>query len=117
AEGAGLALVERPEARVETGRDRVRAQETQAEAVDRRDPRCVEVAREVAPAEADEPLADPAAQLTGRTLGVGDDEDRVDVDAAIERPDEALDQHRRLARPRAGGDEDEPTGLDRRLLL
>ena len=89
-----------------------------AETVDRRDPRGVELSREVGAPELDEPRTDPVAQLAGRLLGVRDDEERVDVEPALaDRPGEPLDEHGRLARAGAGGDEDDPARLDRRRLL
>ena len=118
AEHPRLALVEHAEARVEPGRERMRLQQAEAEAVDRRDPGAVELAREVVAAELDEPRADPRAQLAGRPLGVGDDEERLDVEAALaDRLGEALDEHGRLPGAGAGRDEDRPRGRDRRRLL
>ncbi len=55
----------------------------------------------------------PAARLR-----VGDDEQRVDVEALVaDRAHEALDEHGRLAGAGARGDEDAPAGLDRGGLL
>src|SRR5215216_3003907 len=117
-EHASLAVVEHAEARVDPGRERVRLQQAAAEAVDGRDPRAVELALEVVAAELVEPPADPAAQLSGGALGVGDDEQRVDVEAALaDRFAEALDDDGRLAGPRARRDEDNPALFDRTLLL
>ena len=96
----------------------MRLQQAVAEAVDRRDPRAVELAREIVAPELGEPLPDSSAQLTGRPLGVRDREHRVDRQAAIaDRSHEALDEHRRLAGAGARGDEDEPARVDRRELL
>ena len=50
ADHGAVLVVELAEARVDADRERVRAQEARAEAVDRRDPRAVEPAREVGPA-------------------------------------------------------------------
>ena len=81
--------------------------------MDRRDPRAVELAREVVAAALGERGADARAQLAGRAPRVGDDEDRVDVEPAVaDRAHEALDEHRRLAGARAGGDEDLAGRLD-----
>ena len=60
-------------------------------------------------------MRDP--QLGGGPFRVGDDEDRADVDAALDPPNEALDQDCGLTGACAGGDEDEPLGLDRSVLL
>ena len=76
------------------------------------------LARQVVAAELEQPLPDPAAQLAGRALGVGDHEDRVDVEPALaDRAAEALDDHRRLAGAGAGRDEDDALLLDRPQLL
>ena len=112
-----LGLVEHAKPRVEPGRERVLAKEPRAEAVNRRDPGAVELARQLRPAELGEPSADSRAQLGGRAVGVGDDEDRADVDAGFDRADEALDEHGRLPRPRPGGDKDEPGRADGGGLL
>ena len=78
----------------------------------------VELARQVVAAELQQPLADPAAQLAGGALGVGDHEDRVDVDAALaDCAAEALDDHGRLAGAGARRDEDDAPLLDRPQLL
>ena len=47
AQHARLALVEHAEARIDAGRRGIRAQQPVTEAVDRRDPRAVELAREI----------------------------------------------------------------------
>ena len=65
----------------------------------------------------DEPRANTRSQLAGRAVGERDHEDRLDVDAGLDGPHEALDEHARLPGPRAGGDEDGALGLDRRLLV
>ena len=118
AEHGALALVELAEARVEPGRERVRLQQPRAEAVDGRDPRAVELAREVRPSAVGERMADARAQLAGSAARVGDDEDRVDVEPAVDDgADEPLDEHGGLPRSRAGGDEDLTGRLDRRELL
>ena len=116
---APLAVVQHPEARVESGSERVRLQQPEAEAVDGRDPGPVERAGEVVTAELVQPRPDAAAQLPGRALRVRDHEHRLDVETALaDRLDEALDEHRRLARAGARRDEDLPARRDRgRLLL
>ena len=66
----------------------------------------------------DEAGPDPCAKLAGRPLRVRDDENRVDVEAVVDHgADEALDEHRRLAGARAGGDEHGAVRLDRGALL
>ena len=111
-------VVELAEARVEAGRERIRPQQPGAEAVDRRDPRAVELAGEVVPPTLGERRADPRPQLAGGAARVRDDEDRVDVEAAVEdRADDALDEHGRLPGAGAGRDEDLARRLDRRALL
>ena len=118
AEDGRLRVVELAEARVETGGERIRAQQPAAEAVDRRDPRAVELAREVVAAALGERRANPRPQLARGAPRVRDDEDRVDVEAAIEdRAHDALDEHRRLAGAGAGGDEHLARRLDRGALL
>ena len=113
-----LRLVELAEARVEPGLERIRLQQPIAEAVDRRDPGAVERPRQVVAPSAAQLPADARAQLPGGALRVGDDEDRLDVDAVVaDRADEALDQHRGLPRPGPGGDEHAAGRLDRRALL
>ena len=118
AQDRGLTLVEHTEAWVEAGLERMRAQQAVAEAVDRRDPAAVEVACEIVALRLHEPLPDPRAQLAGRTLRVRDDEDVVDAQPALaDGLHKPLDEHRRLARPGAGRDEDHARLLDRRNLL
>ena len=119
ADDAALTVVEDAEARVEPGRERMRLQEPQAEAVDRRDPGAVERSGQIVAAELVQAGADPASELARGALGVGDHEHRLDVDPALaDRLDEALDEHGRLPRPRARRDEDLPARRDRgRLLL
>jgi hypothetical protein len=121
AEHRRLALVEHAEARVEPGLERMRAQKPVAEAVDRRDPARVQVACEIVTLELHEPLPDARAQLPGRALGVGDDEDVVDAEPALAHGlDEPLDEHGGLPRPGSRRDEDDapaprsPRPADRR---
>ena len=114
----GAGLVELPEARVEPDAERMGLQEPVAEAVDRRDPRAVELTGEVVPPAVEERGADPAPELARRLARVRDDEDRLDVEPALaHRADVALDENRRLPGPRAGRDEDVPGRLDGLELL
>ena len=113
-----LALVEHAEARVEPGLEGVRPEEPVAKAVDRRDPSAVEVASEVVALDLHEPLADPGAQLPGRALGIGDDEDVLDTEPALaDGLDEPLDEDSRLPGPGAGRDEDDAWLVNGRDLL
>lgn len=115
---AALALVEDPEARIEPGLEGVRLQKSQAEPMDRRDPGAVERASEIVSAELVQPSADPAAQLACSAFGVGDDEERFDVEPAVAHSlHVALDENRCLACPGTGRDEDVPPRRDRRALL
>ncbi len=115
---AALAVVEHAEARVDPGCERVGLQEPVAEAVDRRDPGSVEISGEVVALELVQAAPDPPAQLAGRALGVGDHEDRVDVEAALaDGAAEPLDDDRRLAGARSGRDEDDAGLFDRPQLL
>ena len=94
------------------------AQQPVAEAVDGRDPGAVERAGQIGPPALDELGTDACAQLARRLLGVGDHQNRLDVDAFVaDRACEALDEHPRLARACAGRDEDEPAGVNRGALL
>ena len=118
ADHRAVLVVQLAEARVDADGERVRAQEARAEAVDRRDPRAVELAREIGPAAAVERGADARAQLAGRLPRVRDHEHRLDVEALLaHRAHEALDEHARLAGARAGRDEDLARRLDRFRLL
>ena len=118
ADDASLALVEDPEARIEPGLEGVRLQQPQAEPVDRGDPGTVQRTGEIVTAELVQPRPDAPAQLARGPLGVRDHEQRLDIDALVaDRLDEALDEHRRLARAGARGDEDLPAGRDRSRLL
>ena len=117
-EDARLVVVDDPEPGVDAGLERMRLQQPVAEAVDRRDPGRVEVACEIGAIHLEQPPPDAAAQLARCAFRVGDDEDRVDVEAALaDGTHEALDEHGRLAGSGARGDEDEARGLDRRQLL
>ena len=115
---ARLRLVEHPEPRVDAGCERIGGQEPAAEAVDRRDPGAVEVAREIRTLELEQPRPDPRAKLPGGAIGVGDHEQRVDVEPVVDhRAGEPLDENGRLPRARPGRDEGRAAGVDRRLLL
>ena len=101
-----MLVVELVEARVDPDRERVRAQQPAAEAVDGRDPRAVELAGEVGPPALEQRGADARAELAGRLARVGDDEHRLDVEPLVaDGADEALDEHRGLAGAGAGRDE------------
>ena len=111
-------VLELAEARVEAGCERMRTQQPGAEAVDRGDPGAVELACEVRPPALSQSGPDARSQLPGRLARVRDDEDRLDVDAAIaDGAHVALDQNRRLPGSRAGGHEHRPVGLDSSQLL
>src|SRR5207247_7112770 len=71
-----LSLVELPEARVEPGDQWIRLQQPVAEAVNRRDPRSVQLTCEIGAPELDEPRADARAELARGPLRVRDHEDR-----------------------------------------
>ncbi len=117
-EDEGLRLVEDTEARVDTGREWVCAQEPAAEAVDRRDPGTVERQREIGSVALEEPGADPRSQLSRGALGVRDHEQRIDVEAVVDdRPDEPLHEHGGLSGAGSGSHEDGAAGIDRRPLL
>jgi hypothetical protein len=118
AEHRRTGVLELAEPRVEAGRERMGAEQSGAEPVNRGDPGTVELAREVRSAALTKGRTDSRPQLTGGLAGVRDHEDRLDVDAPLaDGADEALDENRRLARSGAGGDEDRPVLLDGRDLL
>ena len=118
AEHAALAVVQHAKAWVDPGGERMRTQQPVTEAVDRGDPRPVELAREVRTSTLDESRTDPAAQLAGRLLRVGDHEDRFDVDALVaDGTRETFHEHLRLACTGSGRDEDEPARVDCALLF
>jgi hypothetical protein len=101
--GAAVGRIEDGEGGVEAGRHRVRAQDPRAEAVEGRDPRRLGLARRLAVAELEQARAHARAQLARRLLGEGDGQDLVGAQAVLHhRGDEALDQHRRLARAGVG---------------
>src|SRR5439155_14712407 len=106
------------EARIEPDGERVRAQQTRAEPVDGGDPGAVEPACEIVAAAVLQSGPDAGAQLARCLARVGDHEQRLDVEPLLtDRAHEALDEHRRLARPRTGGDEDLARRFDGRVLL
>ena len=117
AQHARLALVEHAEARIDACRRGIRAEQPVAEAVDRRDPRAVELACEIGATGLEEPRPDARPELARGALGERHDEDRADVDAALHGPDEALDDDGRLAGAGARGDEHRPAGVDGDRLL
>ena len=111
-------LLDLAEARIEPCGKGMRAQHATAEPVDGRDPRAVEIASEIGAAALAKSRADAAPKLTCRLARVRDHEDRLDVDAPLaHRPDVALDEHRRLPRSRARGDEDRALRVDGGQLL
>ena len=114
---ARLALVEHAEPGVDTGRCRIGAQQAVTEAVNGRDPGAVELAGEIGAARLHKPRPDARAKLARSPLGEGDHEDRVDVDAALDRAQEALDDDCRLAGAGAGGNEHRACGVDGGGLL
>ncbi len=113
-----LGLVQHSEARVDPRRQRIRRQQPTAEPMNRRDPGAVEVAREVRTVELEQARSDPCAQLPGGTIRVGDDEQRIDVEALLrDRICKPLHEHGRLSGPGAGRDEGRTARIDRCTLL
>jgi hypothetical protein len=111
-------VVELAEPRIDPDRERMRAQESRAEAVDRRDPGAVETTGEIGATATQERGADPRPELARRLAGVGDDEHRLDVEALVaHRLHEPLDKHGRLARACAGRDEHLAVRFDSCALL
>src|SRR5204863_4158349 len=76
-EHGSLRVVELAEARIKASREGIRLQKPQAEAVDRRDPRTVELPGEIGPPAVRERCPDPGAKLARGPARVRDDEDRV----------------------------------------
>src|SRR6185503_12153242 len=72
---ACLGFVEHTKARVEAGGERVRAKQARAEAMNRRDPRPIDLSGKVTPVEVSEAFANSLLQFPGRSVGVRDDED------------------------------------------
>ena len=114
---ARLALVEHAEARIDACRRGIRPEQPVAEAVDRRDPRAVELPCEIGATGLKEPCPDARPELARRALGERHDEDRADVDATLDGPDEPFDDDSRLARAGARRDEHRPAGVDGDGLL
>jgi hypothetical protein len=76
------------------------------------------VPRRIAPAELEQPRADPRAQLAGGPLGEGDRENPPRRDVVLDhRPDEALDEHRGLAAARRRRQRQRLAAARRRRLL
>ena len=109
----GLVFLQHAHVRIEPRRERVLLQDAPAEPVDGRDAH----PRGRLRMGSGEPLAHALGQLAGRALREGDDDEPVGIDAVLDRPRNALDEHARLAAAGAGGDEHEPARLDRALLL
>ena len=106
-EPVGLALVEHLEGGVEAGGDGVGAQQACAPAVDGGDGRALGLPRVLVVAQLGEALANPGPQLRGRLLGEGDRQDRPQVHVVLaHRGHEALHQHRGLAAPGVGGEQE-----------
>ena len=117
-EDQSLRLVQHAERGVDACGQRIGAEHAPAEAVDRGDPRAVELEREIGAAPLEQSRADAGAQLAGGPLRVRDHEDGVDVEPVVhDGPDESLDQHGGLARARPRRDEHVPVRVDRRALL
>ena len=71
--------------------------------VNRGDPRAVEVTCEIGTLELEQTRADSGAELAGGTVGVGDHEQRIDVEPVVgDRTAESLHEHGRLAGTGAG---------------
>ena len=118
AENRRTGVLELAEAWIEPRSERMRAQEPVAEAVDGRDPRAVELAREIVSPALVERSPNAAAELARRLPRVRDDQDRLDVDAAVaDRADVALDEDRGLPRAGTGRDEHRALGFDGGELL
>ena len=118
AQHRALRLVELAKTRVQTCCERVRLQQAEAEAVDGRDPRTVELAGEIGPSALRQRGPDARPQLARGAARVRDHEDRVDVDAAVAHgADEPLDEHRGLAGAGPCGDEHLARCGDGGLLL
>ena len=119
ADALRLGLVEHPVLGVDARRQRVRAQEARAEAVDRRDPGALRGPRLLALAQLEEAPPDAQLELGGGLLGERDGEDAIDHHAVLEhRAHEALDQHGGLAAAGAGVQEERARArLDRLPLL
>ncbi len=118
AQNRSACVLELAKARIQPRSERMGSQETVAEAVDRRDPRGVEPAREIGPTSRSQRGTDPAAELACRLPRVGDDEDRLDVDTAVaDGLHVTLDENRGLAGAGSRGDEHRSRGVDGGKLL
>ena len=97
----GARLVEHLVLGVDAGCERMAAKELRAEAVDRRDPRRLRLARRVVPPEREEPPAYARPQLGCGLFREGDREDPIDRHAVLhDRAHEPFHEHPRLAAPR-----------------
>ena len=115
---ARLRLVEDAEARVDPGGEWIGGEQAPTETMDRRDPGAVEIAGEIGAIELEQTCPDPGTELAGGAIGVGDHEQRVDVEAVVDdRAGKSLDEHGRLPRSRTGRDEGLAAGIDCGLLL
>ena len=114
-----LALVEHGCVGVEAGVERVGTQQPGAEAVDGRHRRGLRGPRQIRSLGHEHARPHTLLELLGRLLGEGDGEDALDRDAVLEhRGREPLDHHRRLAGPRAGGEQERTVAqLDGAALL
>ncbi len=115
----GGGLLEHLEVRVQARRERLRAQQARAEAVDRADPAAVDGAGALVVAELGQAAPQPLGELARRLLGEGEREDRVDVDAVLANGGgDPLDHHRGLAGAGVGGQQRGVlAGADRGALL
>ena len=82
---AAVGGIEHAEGGVEAGRDRVRAQDPRAEAVEGGDPGAFGLARRLALAELEQARAHARAQLAGRLVGEGDGQHLVGAQAVVRR--------------------------------
>ena len=113
---AGTRLVEHAERRVDAGGEGVLPQEAGTEAVDGRDLRPLRQAGELV-AGRTQAGAHARHELVGGPLGEGDDEQPLGVEAALDGQGHPLHEHRRLACPRARGDEHHAAALDGPALV
>ena len=106
-----LGLVEHAQLGREAGLGGVLAQQSRGQRVDRADLRARGVHAR------GQRALEPHRELARGGVGVGHDEHALGRRARLERRAHALDHERRLARPRAGRDDDLAARLDRRDLL
>ena len=105
-EALGGGLLEHLEARVQARRERLRAQQAGAEAVDGADPGPVDGAGALVVAEFGEAAAQALGELARGLLGEGQGENRVDGDAVLaDGLGDPLDHHGGLARAGVGGEQ------------